>query len=398
MKLKRLFSALLAATLLLATSLAADAAPLEQAVLPHGALIGLTGTPHLWIADSSGVLHWAGDTRALAGQTVDWGSRRDVSLTQLRALRRGTPWLSAGLLKDGDPIYFVKWETSDAAPQLLHIQSIADVELFGIDGNNYGQFVFDRAAWEQRFGIIAATLRRGVLASAVSTTPVAVAPTGSTSVATRGVLAGSLTAAERTAFFESALDATSRRLVTKWIRPVRVELRSSSFVSHGTLVDEIIAESATLMNGLGISRVASGGDIVINFVPLPEIQRLNADALGYANYFTTSTGAMGTCEIVVAHDPQNAYGTLVRHFSPQMMTDLLGLVVRHEFGHCLGLGHNQSTESFMSYSFNGLDAFYSSGSRAARFNDFDRALIRTLYHSSITPGMPEAGLNELFGR
>ena len=28
------------------------------------------GTPHLWFADEHGVLHWGGDTRALAGQVT----------------------------------------------------------------------------------------------------------------------------------------------------------------------------------------------------------------------------------------------------------------------------------------------------------------------------------------
>ena len=80
------------------------------------------------------------------------------------------PWLSAGLLKDGDPIYLVKWESDWAQPQLLHIQSIADVELFGINGSNYGNFVIEKSEWERRFGISAAGLQRGVLPSAVSPT------------------------------------------------------------------------------------------------------------------------------------------------------------------------------------------------------------------------------------
>ena len=121
----RRFTAL--AVALVALSLVA-AAPRS---LAPGAVIGLAGTPHLWIADSAGVLHWGGDTRALAGKHVNWSDRRDVSLDELQALPIGDPWLSAGLLKDGDPIYLVKWETEWAQPQLLHIQSIKDVELFG---------------------------------------------------------------------------------------------------------------------------------------------------------------------------------------------------------------------------------------------------------------------------
>jgi hypothetical protein len=144
-------------------------APLRQGA--PGAVVALRGTPHLWIADAEGIFHWAGDTRALAGRTVDWGSRREASLDEVRALRRGDPWLSAGLLKIGDPIYFVKWETDQDRPTLLHIQSIGDVELFGIDAGNYGTYVLDQAAWEQRFGLPAAGLPRGVLAAATGGAP-----------------------------------------------------------------------------------------------------------------------------------------------------------------------------------------------------------------------------------
>ena len=79
----------------------------------------------------------------------------------------GDPWLSAGLLKDGDPIYQVKWETEWPLPKLLHIQRIEDVEIFGIWTANYGNYVIDKAAWEQRYGIDAASLERQPLASAV---------------------------------------------------------------------------------------------------------------------------------------------------------------------------------------------------------------------------------------
>ena len=120
--------------------------------ITHGTVVALQGTPHLWIADSDGVLHWGGDTRALAGRHVNWNDRVEVSLAQLEALERGDPWLSAGLLKDGDPIYLVKWETDWEEPRLFHIQSIADVELFGIDAGNYGDLVLDRSAWEAEYG------------------------------------------------------------------------------------------------------------------------------------------------------------------------------------------------------------------------------------------------------
>ena len=140
---------------------------LDERPRTPGAVVALRGTPHLWFADEHGVLHWGGDTRALAGKHIAWSNRIEVCLESIRALPVGDPWLSAGLLKDGDPIYLVKWETNWQQPKLLHIQDIKDVELFGINGSNYGNFVLDKATWESRFGISAAGLERGVLERAV---------------------------------------------------------------------------------------------------------------------------------------------------------------------------------------------------------------------------------------
>ena len=162
------FSVMVAAALvgsLLAPALTVQA----SGVVAPGTVVALQGTPHLWVADDQGVLHWAGDTRALAGHQVNWNTRVEVSVEQLGALQRGDPWLSTGLLKDGDPIYFPKWETEWSAPRLLHIQSIRDVELFGINGSNYGALVLERPVWESRSGFSAADLQR-------STLPVSVPP------------------------------------------------------------------------------------------------------------------------------------------------------------------------------------------------------------------------------
>src|SRR6266581_3911885 len=141
----------------------ASAGPASQASFPPGAVVALNGTPHLWIADGQGTLHWGGDTRALQGQVIDWGNRISVTLDTLKTLRLGDPLLSAGLLKDGTPIYLVKWETTDAVPRLLHIQCIHDVEVFGINADNYGKFVLDRDQWEARYKIPVSTLQRGEL-------------------------------------------------------------------------------------------------------------------------------------------------------------------------------------------------------------------------------------------
>ena len=163
------------------------AQPVAQAqqVFAPGAVVALEGTPHLWIADDQGALHWGGDTRALSGRHINWGARTEVSLAGLRALPMGDPWLSAGLLKDGDPIYLVKWETEWPQPRLLHIQSIADVELFGINETNYGNFVLGVASWEARYGMSVAGLQRGALPAAVpSALTAVVVPAGGLNVRT----------------------------------------------------------------------------------------------------------------------------------------------------------------------------------------------------------------------
>ena len=134
--------------------------------LSLGTVISLRGTPHLWFADAQGVLHWGGDTRALAGRQISWSDRVEVSLEELKVLPIGDPWLSAGLLKVGNPIYLAKWETEWTEPKLLHIQSIGDVEIFGIDGSNYGNFVLGRRTWEAAHGFSFDALERSALAGA----------------------------------------------------------------------------------------------------------------------------------------------------------------------------------------------------------------------------------------
>jgi hypothetical protein len=146
----------------------AEARPQQQ--FAPGAVIALAGTPHLWVADEHGVLHWGGDTRGLAGKLIDWNNRTTVTCDQLRGYRRGDPWLSAGLLKDGDPIYQVKWETGEAVPRLLHILSISDVELFGIGTSNYGTYVIGSTEWRVQWGVDPASLRREPLAPACAAT------------------------------------------------------------------------------------------------------------------------------------------------------------------------------------------------------------------------------------
>jgi hypothetical protein len=180
----RLAAIAVAVALLLSTVPAARVAA-QGALASPGSIVALEGTLHLWIADDEGVLHWGGDTRGLAGKRVEWGTLRFVSLAQLRSYRIGDPWLSSGLVKIGDPIYLSKWETYQRTPVFQHVQSLADVALFGINAGNYGRFVLEQAAWEQQFGVSAATIQRIPLEPAVKSAGAAPpATTGAQATAT----------------------------------------------------------------------------------------------------------------------------------------------------------------------------------------------------------------------
>lgn len=147
--------------------------------LAPATVVVLGGTTHIWVADETGVLHWVGDTRALAARRTNWDARKVVTLAELLELPRGEPWLSAGLLKLGDPVYLVKWETSETVPTLAHVQSIRDLELFGLDATNWGTFVYDAALWERRFGISPERLTRASLQPALAVPSVVTASSGS---------------------------------------------------------------------------------------------------------------------------------------------------------------------------------------------------------------------------
>src|SRR5262245_63240687 len=70
-------------------SAGASADPPADALPPlvPGEVVSLFGgRPELWVADDRGQLHFAGDTRALAGRPVDWSFRLQVSPQQLQTL------------------------------------------------------------------------------------------------------------------------------------------------------------------------------------------------------------------------------------------------------------------------------------------------------------------------
>lgn len=131
---------------------AALAAPVPAQVVP-GEIVGLAGTPDLWIADDQGLLHFASDPNALAGHAANWNVRADLTYDQLATLPHGAPWLSTPLVKIGDGIYLPVLGPAGTLPTLRHIQSTDDLAQIGITAGNYGQLVLDQSAWEQHYGV-----------------------------------------------------------------------------------------------------------------------------------------------------------------------------------------------------------------------------------------------------
>ncbi|HEX2513182.1 MAG TPA: hypothetical protein VH257_00655 [Chloroflexota bacterium] len=153
-----LLSVALAGSLLGITSVAAlaDALPQAPAV---GEVVALEGTPHLFVRDANGALHLVSDPRALADQHVDWLTRKDVTLDQLRQFNRGEPFLSLALVKIGDAIYLPQAPLDGRAPVLRLIKSPADLALLGVSGENYGRIVLEQEAWEARYGLSTSALQ-----------------------------------------------------------------------------------------------------------------------------------------------------------------------------------------------------------------------------------------------
>ena len=70
------------------------------------------------------------------------------------------------------PFYYLSLDFAKALINRVFVAHIREeavsVELFGINATNYGQFVLERPAWEQRYGFDASTLPRAELQPAAS--------------------------------------------------------------------------------------------------------------------------------------------------------------------------------------------------------------------------------------
>jgi uncharacterized protein YegL len=141
----------------------AGCSPLQRQRGSAAVAISLPGTPHLWFADERGVLHWGGDTRALAGHAIDWTQRREMSLAELRGLPQGEAWLSNGLVQVGGDLYLVKWETNEPTARLLQVRTLADLAAYGINVDRMQLYMIAPDELERRLGMPPGSLARGVL-------------------------------------------------------------------------------------------------------------------------------------------------------------------------------------------------------------------------------------------
>lgn len=137
----------------------AAAAPAAAAELTPGAVIALAGTEHLWVVDGQGVAHLAGDAPSLAGRAVNWNARTEVTLAELRAAPRGTPWLTTPLVRIGEAIYLPSFGANGQTPILQHVKSPDDLALLGVTGSTYGDLVMDKTTWEARYGFATEALQ-----------------------------------------------------------------------------------------------------------------------------------------------------------------------------------------------------------------------------------------------
>jgi hypothetical protein len=103
------------------------------------------------VADESGTLHWASDTRVLVGRYVRWQDVREVTPEALDALPRGEAWLPSpvAFVRAADRLYLVRWDAGVRWPALLRLPSVEALHVFGITPESIDTRSIDRESWER---------------------------------------------------------------------------------------------------------------------------------------------------------------------------------------------------------------------------------------------------------
>jgi hypothetical protein len=184
--------------------------------------------------------------------------------------------------------------------------------------------------------------------------------------------------------YEPALIAEFRRLalgdrgyLIRWRGPIRVELRGSPTVSDVVAMDNLIAELGPLIAPVAISRVASGGNVPIYFIPRAQfinyIPGASAPDLAGAalTTFQQTSGIIVSGQVVISSGH-------VAAARAQILT--------HEMIHILGhTGHSDRPDSVLTAYLNGIGGW----------TPADIDLVRLLYHADVRPGMTAAELRAI---
>ena len=128
----------------------------SEGALTHGSVVLVRDTPHFWVADEKGVLHWASGTRALVGRYVRWDAQRTVSAAELERLPRGEPWLLAPLSfvrGAGGDLYVVVWQSGVTWPALLRVDRVEALRPFGIGPEHVTRLATDERTWERLYQV-----------------------------------------------------------------------------------------------------------------------------------------------------------------------------------------------------------------------------------------------------
>ena len=127
-----------------------------QGALPHGTIVIVRDTPHFWVADERGVLHWVAGTRALVGRYARWDAQRVVGADELERLPRGEPWLlspAAFVGGERSELHVITWQSGVAWPALLRAPNLDSLRPLGITAEEVARRSTDRRTWERLLGL-----------------------------------------------------------------------------------------------------------------------------------------------------------------------------------------------------------------------------------------------------
>ena len=132
-------------------------------------LYTVIGTPHTWLMDDQGVLHWVGDSIALArtlypareytlDEPLDPQTQRSLAgpiaihYSDVLATPRGAPLLSTSFVRGGGgEVYYPRWDALGGDPVMLRVTRPEDLEVLGVEPTRAGGQVVPSQDWEAQY-------------------------------------------------------------------------------------------------------------------------------------------------------------------------------------------------------------------------------------------------------